>query len=264
MDPNPDTYNWINNLKLMIGVGQYIDRCGTRDAELYRMVFNELVDNRVEYHQYFKKLQLNDMTIRRYYEDRIYVGKKLEFAYDLSENGELAMIRKNTAYNMIRIPIVDGQVLDTRDRHITAFALDGYESMMTVIKTRVQKFIQDSRIVDDFFKKIYQIKHRIPDQEKVVIKSILTSLFYSAKMKLIDLNLHMIDRLMDDNDKLILMMDISTYFFNEYFTHYKMGSDIINIDMVITVYEDEWKILRINSIERPIDLPISGIGRMNN
>lgn len=251
MDENQIIYNLVDNRKLMVCFRQYIDRIGRTETKLYHTVFNELVDNRIEYHRYLKKLQLNDMAIRRYYEDRVYVGKQLEFAYDRAENNEMVLIRKNRTYDMIRIPIIGGQVSDTYDRHMTAFALDGYESMMTVIKTRVQKFIQDSRIVDDFFKKNSRCEHLIPDNEKVVIKSILTSLFYSVKMKLIDRDIHQIDRLMDRNDKLILMMDLSTYFFNEYFTHYKLGSDLINIDMVIVVYEDEWKILRIHSIERP-------------
>jgi len=248
---NPIIYNMIDNRKIMVCYRQYIARIGISETKLYHAIFNELVDNRIEYQQYFKKLQLNDMTIRRYYEDRVYVGKKLEFAYDIPENSEMVLIRKNREYPMISIPIVGGQISDTFDRQMTAVALDGYESMMTVIKTRAQKFIQDSRIVDDFFKKIRRSEHVIPDNEMVVIKSILTSLFYSAKMKLIERDIHQIDRLMDHDDKLIIMMDLSTYFFNEYFTHYKLDSDLINVDMVINMYEDEWKILRIHSIDHP-------------
>jgi len=243
--------DWIDNWQLMTAFQQYISRYLMDGTDLYKLVFDELIDNRVEYHKYLKKIHLNDVSIRRYYEDRVYVGKKLEFPYNRMIVNEMMIIRKNIKYDISRHMIINGKITDSVIApQVKAFVLDGYESMMTVIKTRIQKFIQESRIIDDFFKKNTQKKQIIPDKEKVLIKSMLTSLFYSTKMKFISENAHLMNELMDEHDKSILMMDISTYHFNEYFTHYLIGIDLINIDMMINIYEDEWKNLRIYSIDR--------------
>lgn len=257
ISPNNILDNWFNMMdrKDMRYYRQYINMITNinNKKQLYQIVFNELIIQLIDYHRYLRKLKLNDLTIQRYHPDRIYFGRSLQFSYNNNNNNndnKFILIRPINNNPINTVKIVNGQINKSQSisKEIQALALDGYESMMTLIMTRIEKFNQDQFIVNRIFKTLVNTNNiLLNDLTKIQIKSILTCLDIDLKQSLIE-QLDKLGIYIDPNDKKILLMDLTTFFYYEYYTHYEIGKDKININMSIEIQNNRWNIPTINMI----------------
>ncbi len=209
-------------------------RYGAAQKVISSLELYELLAEKIQYTEYLIALGLmSNVEIIRYSNKKQYVNRYIKFPFVednriTSEinyddfNGHLVCVGKMYDKNNILLSTLIGprvisviSVINITGpekygaEKIKIFCLEVYEAIITMINLLKHKKKSDNRCVDEILMELYNNNIKINDTEKIFMRTILTSLLYDAKKKILD----MIKVHFDVTKyEYTLMMDCMTYF----------------------------------------------------
>jgi hypothetical protein len=205
------------NIKLMKYESLYENPDIKDEASL---TFLEIIANKIEWYRYLLAFKLVDnVKIDKFYSDKIYFGYDIITPYLNYKIDGGYLMRKNDQINEI-IPkimsnkeivfhrhydgpvfvctINNGIIVNTiiENNHnnedlkllsdgINTYALESYEALSTLIKTRRMKYRFEHRIADIYFNEFNKKKINLSHKRKKYIRYVLTSLLNEKKREMI-------------------------------------------------------------------------------